>query len=213
VVVLFQEIHLMSTFSPLPHAATAGDAFVQMLPGLRRRLRPAFAGFQPEQREDAIQEALANCFTALARLWERNRRHLAAPAALARYAIAQWFDGRRIGSSMNGQDVSSPYGQRRHGLSVASLGDFDAVTQQTVMADRRSPVPEQAAFRIDFPEWLRQLPPRKRQVALALARGESSRNVALLSGLSCARVCGLRQELCQSWREFHGECVPSVDVA
>jgi hypothetical protein len=201
------------SLSSFPSHATVADAFVQMLPGLRRRLWSAFAGFQREQREDALQETLASSFLAFARLWERDRSHLAAPRALAGYAIKRWFDGRRVGCSMNCKDVTSPYARRLHSLRVVNLGDCEAVVREIAFADLRSPVPSIVALRVDFPEWLRQLTPRNREVALALARGQSTREVAQTSGLSCARVSQLRRELHNSWREFHGEGVPRARAA
>ena len=192
-----------STFST--RAKTAADLFVEMLPGLRRRLWSAFAGFRAEQREDALQEALASCFVALAGLWERNRCHVAAPGPLARYAVARWFDGRRIGSPVNNKDVATAYGRRRHGISVMSLGDCQTVVREACLVDARTPVPEMVAFRLDFPNWLRQLPLRNRLVAMALGHGESTQDVARKHRLSCGRVSQLRSELRNSWEEFHGE--------
>jgi len=195
----------MSASSVANKTTTAAEAFVEMLPRLRRRLWQAFTTFRAEQREDALQETLANCFVTLVRLWERNCAHLAAPGPLARYAIARWFDGRRVGSPMNSGDVATAYGRRRHGTGVLSLGDCEDVVLEACLVDGRSPVPEQAAFRIDFPRWLRQLSPRNRLVTLALGRGESTLDVARRYHLSSGRVSQLRSELRESWAEFHGE--------
>ena len=84
------------------------------------------------------------------------------------------------------------------------LGDCQTAVQEACLVDVRAPVPEQAAFRIDFPKWLRQLSLRNRLVALALGRGESTQDVARQHCLSCGRVSQLRGELRRSWDEFHG---------
>ena len=106
---------------------------------------------------------------------------------------------------MNSQDVATAYGRRRHGISVMSLGDCQTAIQEACFVDVRAPVPEQAAFRIDFPKWLRQLSLRNRLVAMALGRGESTQDVARQHRLSTSRVSQLRAELRHSWDQFHGE--------
>ena len=195
----------MSATTLSPHAQSAAGAFVEMLPRLRRRLRRAFTSFRVEQREDAIQEALAHCFLAVASLWKRNRAHLAAPGPLARYAVGRWFDGRRLGSAANSADVTTAYGKRRHGTCVVSLAECQEIVLEACLVDSRTPVAEQAAFRIDFPSWLCRLPPRNRLVAVALGRGESTQHVAREHRLTSGRISQLRGELRESWREFHGE--------
>ena len=62
-----------------------------------------------------------------------------------------------------------------------------------------------AAFRIDFPEWLRSLSRRNRQIALKLATGETTDAVAKLFQLSAARISQVRGELHAAWLKFHGE--------
>lgn len=65
-----------------------------------------------------------------------------------------------------------------------------------LIEDRQTPVLDQAAFRIDFPKWLRKLSRRKRIIVLKLAAGNSTCEVAQQFQLSDARVSQLR-------REFH----------
>jgi DNA-binding NarL/FixJ family response regulator len=71
--------------------------------------------------------------------------------------------------------------------------------------DRRTPIPDQVAFRIDFPAWLKTLSRREREIAKALAKGHRTLDVARRFGLSMARISQLRREFFDSWQRFHGE--------
>jgi hypothetical protein len=69
---------------------------------------------------------------------------------------------------------------------------------------RRTPVPDQAAFRIDFPIWLASLPSRNRRIAEALALGHSPKKVARRFRLSPNQIRSLRRGFYLSWRKFRG---------
>ena len=187
---------------------TAAEAFPALLPRLTAYLRSAFGRFQPAQRDDALQETVASAFVAFARLCQRGRSQFGVPRSLARYAIAHWFAGRRVGSPLNGNDVLSVYAQRRHPINVEQLDhevDSEDAWRASLVADRQTPIPEQVWFRIDFPVWLAQLSERNRQVAMALAQGDTAREVSQRFAVSPGRVSQLRREFHESWRQFHGE--------
>lgn len=69
----------------------------------------------------------------------------------------------------------------------------------------RTPVPDQAAFRIDFPQWLGTLSARDRRIVNDLATGERTGDVARKFGVSAGRVSQLRGQLKESWEEFVGD--------
>jgi hypothetical protein len=77
--------------------------------------------------------------------------------------------------------------------------------KQPLVQHDRTPVPDQAAFRIDFPEWLTSLSARDRRIVDKLASGEGTGTVARMFGVSASRVSQLRKELKASWLEFTGE--------
>ena len=186
----------------------AAEAFLVMLPRLTAYLTFAFGRFQPEQQEDALQEAQASAFVAFARLCEQGRSPFGVPRSLARYAIAHWFAGRRVGSPLKGSDVLSAYAHRRHPIIVEQLDhqrNSDDAWHASLVADRQTPIPEQVWFRIDFPVWLAQLSTRNRQIAMALAQGDTAREVSQRFAVSPGRVSQLRREFHASWRQFHGE--------
>ena len=186
------------------------ERFLEMLPSIRRHAAYAFRRLDPEARDDAVEEIVANAYVAFARLVQRGKANVAYPGALARYAVAQFHAGRRVGTRWNTRDVFSVIAQRKHSFRVERLGgaDSEGSWRDAVLEDNRTPVADQAAFRCDFPEWLKTLSTRDREVAEALMRGEKAGHVAQLFSLCKGRVSQLRREFHDSWDRFHG-----LDVA
>jgi RNA polymerase sigma factor (sigma-70 family) len=179
-----------------------------MLPQILKYLRRAFCNDPIEAREEAIQEAVVNTCVAYARLVERGAEQRAFPTVLARFAVAQVRQGRRVGGRQNVRDVLSPCALRKQRCLVERLDRYDTEEQawrEAVVEDPYTPVFDQVWFRIDFPQWLAGLAPRKRRIAETLAVGHSTAAVAQQFGLSAARISQLRRELYESWRGFHGE--------
>jgi len=102
--------------------------------------------------------------------------------------------GRRIGSPNSTTDALSPQAQGKRGFKVEPLLTSCGVARDHIYstADRRrhiefeerlqdntrSPVPVQAAFRIDFPDFLGGLGRRDRELARFLALGHSGQAAA-----------------------------------
>lgn len=182
--------------------------FLAMLPAIETHARLVFRHLGPEARADAVQETIANALVAFVRLVQLEKTDVAYPSALARYAVAQVQDGRRVGNRLNVRDVLSPYAQKQKGIQVERLDRFDEEEGQWVEAvveDDRTPVPDQAAFRCDFPAWLGSLTRRNRRIAQALSVGHTTGEVARRFRVSPGRVSQLRREMHQSWQDFHGE--------
>ena len=83
--------------------------FVKILPAIARYAKIAFRHLRPEAREEAVQEAICNACCAFARLAELSKLDLAYPTVLARFAVAQVRDGRKVGCKLNVRDVLSLY--------------------------------------------------------------------------------------------------------
>ncbi len=185
-----------------PKKEVKHDTFLKMLPRIIRYASVAFQGLDAEKKEDALAEVVARCFVAYVRLVELGKEDIVYPTVLALYAIRQYRDGRRTGTKANSHDVHA----RREGVRVEHLGTpRDQRWRESLIDNTRSPVPDQAAFRIDFPEYLRMLCARDRRLALQLARGERTSDVALRFGISKGRVSQLRRELQEEWLRFQGE--------
>lgn len=186
--------------------------FLSMMPSIHQHATVAFRDLKPEAREEAVQEAIANAMVAYVRLVQLKKVDLAYPSVLARYAVAQVKDGRKVGCKMNIRDVTSEYAQRQKGFSVERLDQHDHegnTWQEVLVEDRHAGPAEVATTRIDFTEWLKGLPSRIRKIAKVLATGESTTIVAQTYGVSAGRISQLRKELAQAWKKFHGEEVGS----
>jgi DNA-directed RNA polymerase specialized sigma24 family protein len=182
--------------------------FVNMLPLIVSYVARAFRLLRPEERDEAVQEAVAGAFTAYAGLVERGKENLAFPSVLARFSAAQVRAGRRVAGKLNIQDVSSVHCQRSKRIRLGRLDRFDPVEgcwKEAIVEDLRTPVADQACFRIDLPAWLKTLPRRDRKIAEALSEGRSTTEVARRFGLTLGRVSQLRREFKRSWFAFHGE--------
>jgi len=184
------------------------ERFVALLPVILRYVAPAFRTLNPDAKAEAVQECVANACVAYARLVERGKESLAFATVLARYAVAQVRTGRRVGGQLSVKDVTSDYAQCRKRFNVSRLDHFDPTEgcwREALVEDYRTPVADQACFRLDFPAWLRTLPPRERKIARALAEGGRTSDVARRFGVSLARISQLRREFERSWLAFHGE--------
>jgi hypothetical protein len=181
--------------------------FLQMLPILNRYARFAFRRLRCEAREDAIGETIANCLCVYRRLYSRNELHRAFASPLVRYAVAQYHDGRRVGTSCSSRDVYSTRARLEGDIEIHSLGTSSDQCEEWLECltdNRRTPVPDQAHFRIEFPRWLGTQTNRNRQIAETLALGHSTGEVARRFNISAARVSQIRRELYESWTEFTG---------
>ena len=181
--------------------------FLTMLPAIRRHARICFRHLGPDAREDAIHEVVCNACVAIARLAELGKLDLAYATVLAKFGVAQVRDGRRVGCTLNCQDVLSSYCQRLKHLTVQRLDRYDPeedAWQEIVVEDRTAGPADIAATRLDFTAWLRSLPRRDCRIAENLALGNRTTDVAKKFKVSQGRVSQLRHELAESWSQFVG---------
>jgi hypothetical protein len=179
-----------------------------MLPAITAHARVSFRHLKPEARAEAIAECVANAMVAFVRLVKLGKVALAYPTVLARYAVAQVKDHRRVGAKLNIKDVLSPYCQARKKVKVERLDHYDeeeGAWQEAVVQDTRSaPVPDIVSFRVDFADWLDNLSRRNRKIAQFLALGNRTSDAAHKFGVSQGRISQLRSELAESWKKFTG---------
>lgn len=187
------------------HGHARQSAFLTLLPTIERTAESSCRRLTSEAREEAVAEAIANAFVAFVRLDEQDRVEAATGRSLARFAVRQFFAGRRVGNRLNGNDVLSTYARRRHNFSLARLDrqDEHGNWRDVLVEDHRATPADLAASRIDFPAWLKTLPVRDRRIALKLANGHSTGAVASRFKISVSRVSQLRRELAERWQEFH----------
>jgi hypothetical protein len=201
--------------APAPKSTPDWHAiFVKMLPAITSYAREAFRRLAPEAK--AVQEDTCIACAAFARLVELNKTDLAYPTVLARYAVAQVRDGRKVGCKLNIRDVLSPYCQQRKNVLVEHLDKFDETEGcwlETIVEDRHAGPSETARVRMDFGDWLGSLPRRNRGIAESLALGNRISDVAKRFHLSAGRVSQVRRELADSWRTFVDEPPTPGDTA
>lgn len=180
--------------------------FLKLLPAIERDVRIAFRKLKGDHRDEAVQEVICHCCQAYARLNRQGRPGAATARSLARYAVAQYWVGRRIGSPLNVQDVTSAYCRYKKGVRVESLHHRDHAGdawQEMLVEDRHVTPADLAASRIDYPAWLSTLGTYRRRIAEILATGEKTKRVARMFRISPARISQLRRELMDAWEAFH----------
>jgi DNA-binding NarL/FixJ family response regulator len=125
--------------------------------------------------------------------------------------VAQYHVGRLVGTSYSSRDVHSTRARLEAGIEIHSLGTSSEQREEWLECltdNRRTPVPDQAHFRLEFPRWLGTQTNRNRQIAEMLAFGYSTGEVARKFNISSGRVSQIRRELHESWNEFNGESQP-----
>ena len=184
-------------------------AFLALLPQIVEHAKYAFRHLRGEARQDAIQEVIANALVAFVALVRRGKMAVAYPTVLARYAVAQIKDGRKVGNSLNCRDVLSPYCQRLKCLTVERLDrhekDDDNAWSEILIEDRHAGPAETARVRMDFSDWLDSLNRRDRRIAESLAEGNRTSDVARKFKISAGRISQLRRELAENWSKFIGD--------
>ena len=190
------------------------EKFVAMLPAIQEHAAYRFRHRPYEEREDLVAEAVALACVMFARLVERGKLGYATPLAV--YACRQVAVGRRLGSPMNVNDVTSTYCRRHKGVFVQRLDRYDVQDgewREIVVEDRYSTPADIAVTRIDFAAWLESLPRRQRKIAETLAVGESTGRTARVFHISAGRVSQIRRELYDAWEKFQGEPLSSPAMA
>lgn len=197
----------------------ANSWFLHTMPSLRGYARRHLPHLPIHEREEVLAEAAARALISCHSLIRRGRSHLIATPGFVRYTFRSVCNGRHAAVSQAGLDVMSTLGRRRHHKRVLSLNqrvqalaamksNHSIVSPQYVadlIPDRRTPIPDQAAFRIDFSIWLEQFNHRDRRMIRLLASGEQARRVARILHLTPARVSQCRARWRKSWEQFVGE--------
>jgi hypothetical protein len=197
-------------------------AFLALVPKIEMRVHMAFAYLNcANERADKVAEALALAWKWFVRLHDRGKNAATFPIVFAALVVRAVASGRRIAGGEPTDDVMSKIAQRKHGFSVTLFSStarpaheiqghphgqkaFGALDER--LADNtRTPVPEQAAFRIDFPAWLGTLSSRERTMAQAMMRDEGTNDLSRAFGVSAGRVSQLRRELRDGWERFCDE--------
>ena len=183
-------------------------AFLMILPRIQSQAWNAFQGLSFDLKQELQSEVVGHCWKSFIRLFELGRHEDVSPMSLARFAIRAVRSGRRMGASLNINDVSSNYCQRRLGIRTTPICMIDQNGEkwaESLIADERARPDQLVMARIDFSEWLQTLKPLHRKVAEHLSLGESTHSTARIFNLTPGRISQIRRLLEQSWLSFQTE--------
>lgn len=170
----------------------------------------------PDARQEVVSEMVALCWQWFRRLARRGKDGSRFPSVLARYAAHHVRAGRRFCGRESARDIMAPAGRRRHGFAQVTLHYHGTMFHRTVLGtaladvvcdNTRTPPPDAAAFRCDFPAWRQTRCERDRRLIDALMQGERTSDLAKAFGLTAARVSQLRREFHDDWNSFCGEAL------
>jgi hypothetical protein len=205
--------------------------FLTLVPRIETHAQICFRGVRcPVTQEDRVQECVALAWKWFLRLSEQGKDVFAFPMAFAALVARAVKCGRRLCGQERARDALSLLAQQRHGFGVGSLPATTRSPHEQLYADPHgqalldafeerlrdntlTPVPDQAAFRLDFPAWLRTLTGRERRLIRAMARNERTKDLSKQFELSAGRISQLRREFHDAWLRYHGEEVPSPEPA
>jgi hypothetical protein len=200
--------------------------FVDIMPRIESQARIYFRDVKCVVRKaDCIAEAVAIAWKWFGRLAKKGKDASKFVCALATLAARAVRNGRRLGAGERANDVMSSVAQRRHGFVVQSLpytrrfhedlnDDGQDQRLHDAMEERLvdntiTPVPDQAAFRIDFSKWLKTWSARERRIIRAMSVDERTKDLSQRFSLSPGRISQMRREFRDDWRRFVGDEIAS----
>src|SRR3954471_2019272 len=143
-----------------PSAALLHAGFLALLPRIETHARIFFRHVRcPGRREDLIAEAVAVAWRWYVRAITPGKAPADFPVTFCRRVASHVRCGRRLCRSDSAKDALSLVAQRRHGFVTQALPEVESGVEGNEAIDAlkdntRTPPPDRAAFRIDFPRWL-----------------------------------------------------------
>jgi hypothetical protein len=184
-----------------PIQADLAEQFTALIQKIENYAGARFRHLDPEARQEAIQNVLALAWFRFLDLAAAGKHEDAAVVdSMIYWSIIHTSQGRR-GHGCDGLKAKCALDYGRRGKAGVKVDRLNLDLHVSL----ESPVPTQAAFRVDTPAWLATLTDRNREIAIDLGLGYSTGEVAKRSGVSPARVSQLRREFVDSYHEFHDE--------
>jgi hypothetical protein len=177
------------------------EAFLAILPNVKKHTRFALQRMGLEAREDATSEVVACVMCEFRRLHQRGEIHRAFASTLVRYAVARYHDGRRVGTAQCTCELLSRRAQTAGEYSVCTLNTTSTWVED-IVDTHGSDLLGQVTFYLDFPRWLYRQTQRNRHIAIQLMCGFTTGEVARNFNLSSSRISQLRREFANSWQLF-----------
>jgi hypothetical protein len=183
---------------PMLTVDTAESRFVSLLPVIELHARFAFRGVRCLfTRDDRIADAVALAWKCFVRLAEKGKDVEGFKTTFASTVARSVSCGRRVTRMEKAKDVMSRRAQTRKGFTVDSI-------DEPLRANTITPVPDQAAFRIDFRAWVKTLTSRERRIVRAMLRDERTLDLSRQFNLSPGRISQMRREFAERWMRYCG---------
>ena len=210
----------MTTDIPVTAPADLQADFLVILPRIELHARYYFRHLHcPHLKADAIQEMQALAWKWFLRLTERGKDPAEFVTTFIRFLARSVNCGRRLVGLAKAKDALNTTTQRRIGFTVEPLPTSTSASYEQLYAtpggqemhdafeerlrdNTVTPVPEQVAFRLDFPSWRRTRCYRDRRIIDGMMQGERTLDLSNQFGISPARVSQLRQEFYDDWNRF-----------
>jgi hypothetical protein len=198
-----------NTPRPLRPLAELQAAFVAViLPCVQKYAQITFRHLRYHDREDAQADMLGFAWAWCLKLIQQGKDPAALATNLAFYAARRVKARRHLCGKEKSKDVMSLPAHRVHHFDALTLSPEDRddnPVQEALRDNTQSPVPDQAAFRLDFPAWIRSYSERDRHVIHDLMMGERTLDVSRRHGMSPGRISQKRREYLEGWSRFQGD--------
>ena len=176
--------------------------FMQLFPELVRLLRWIFRHENPDHRSESVSEAIAFSFYIYKTARENGKQVHVCP--LARCASLHVLSGERLAGT-NRKDVASRHGRRaKAGKMMTPFSMLPPESTEHLLPDRKShwPVPDQAAFRIDWSEFTSRCSRRDRFIMDMLVAGYRRNEVARRLRITPPAITQRMQAVRNRWQAF-----------
>jgi hypothetical protein len=181
--------------------------FTRQLPRIRAvisyRVRAACT---PAEWEEAKQEGDAIAWQSWVGAWKRGKDPRTFPTAIGKYAARRILSGRsvsgRLGNNIFGGRSTRSSREQLAPIARGMGGPLPLQTVSYLLDNHRTPPPDQAAFRIDFPAWLSRLSYRMYRQAVLSLDWKTTKEIASILGLTAGAVSQGRRTMLQSWEEY-----------
>ncbi len=194
------------------------EGFLKFLPAVRTHAGIQFRHLSKLDREEAMAEADAGAFINYKSAERRGKNHRLRPSTVATFAVLGVKDGRRCGGGRESRkDALSPWAQRAGGFQTVPLPAFEdssfdclrapdqPVWKDRLLHDCRTLPSDQAAFRIDWSDFMAGQSDRSRTLIAMLAAGRKQVEVADHLGVTPPSICRRRKKALREWEVFQGE--------
>jgi hypothetical protein len=193
--------------------------FVALLPRILPQLKKGCRIVRcAASRDDFIAEALGLCWKMFRRAMAKGKDVASFIITMAKYAARAVRCGRTVCGQQKAKDVLSLTAKLTHGVVVEQFGSgsshyeelygevdgqkrrdlLDEVLAENIV----TAVPDQVAFRIDWPRFMASRPERDQKIMAYLANGSTNLEAAKKFNVSPGRVSQLRRAWCEEWQMF-----------